>query len=54
MKDLRVFSGHSNPQLAERVVNYLGISLGRAQIERFPDGEISLKLFEDGRGRARP
>jgi len=51
MKDLRVFSGRSHPQLAEQVVNYLGISLGRAQAERFPDGEISLKLFEDVRGR---
>ncbi len=51
MKDLRVFSGRSNPRLAERVVNYLGITLGRVQLERFPDGEISLKLFEDVRGR---
>jgi ribose-phosphate pyrophosphokinase len=51
MKDLRVFSGRSHPQLAEQVVNYLGIPLGRAQAERFPDGEISLKLFEDVRGR---
>ncbi|MFQ5807777.1 MAG: ribose-phosphate diphosphokinase, partial [Phycisphaerae bacterium] len=45
------FSGRSNPRLAERVVDYLGISLGRVQSERFPDGEISLKLFEDVRGR---
>ena len=51
MKDLRVFSGRSNPRLAERVVDYLGIPLGRVQLERFPDGEISLKLFEDVRGR---
>jgi ribose-phosphate pyrophosphokinase len=51
MKDLRVFSGRSNPHLAERVVNYLGIPLGRVQLENFPDGEISLKLFEDVRGR---
>ncbi|HUU94985.1 MAG TPA: ribose-phosphate pyrophosphokinase [Phycisphaerae bacterium] len=51
MKDLRVFAGRSNPALAERVVNYLGLPLGRAQLEKFPDGEISLKLFEDVRGR---
>lgn len=51
MKDLRVFAGRSNPRLAERIVNYLGISLGRVQLDRFPDGEISLKLFEDVRGR---
>lgn len=51
MKDLRVFTGSSIPLLAQRVVDYLGIPLGRAQVERFPDGEISLKLFEDVRGR---
>jgi ribose-phosphate pyrophosphokinase len=51
MKDLRVFSGRGNPALAERIVNYLGISLGGVQLENFPDGEISLKLFEDVRGR---
>ena len=51
MKDMCVFSGRSNPRLAEQVANYLGIALGRAQLERFPDGEIALKLFEDVRGR---
>ncbi len=51
MKDLRVFSGRSNPRLAERIVNYLGIELGGVQLENFPDGEISLKLYEDVRGR---
>ncbi len=51
MKDLCVFSGRSNPRLAEQVANYLGIPLGRAQLDRFPDGEISLKLIEDVRGR---
>ncbi len=51
MKDLRVFAGRSNPDLAQKIVQYLGIPLGRAQLEDFPDGEISLKLFEDVRGR---
>ncbi|MBU0640992.1 MAG: ribose-phosphate pyrophosphokinase [Planctomycetes bacterium] len=51
MTDLRVFAGRSNPVLAKRMVDYLGIPLGRAQLENFPDGEISLKLVEDVRGR---
>jgi len=51
VKDLRVFSGRSNPRLAERVADYLGIPLGRAQLSNFPDGEIALKLVEDVRGR---
>lgn len=51
MRELRVFSGSSNVPLAEKVCKYLGIPLGRVQLERFPDGEVSLKLFEDVRGR---
>ncbi|MBW7906870.1 MAG: ribose-phosphate pyrophosphokinase [Phycisphaerae bacterium] len=51
MKDLRIFTGRSNPRLSEQIVNYLGTSLGGVQLENFPDGEISLKLFEDVRGR---
>lgn len=51
MKDLRVFAGRSNPELAGRIAEYLGIPLGRAHLDRFPDGEISIKLFEDVRGR---
>ncbi|RMF71697.1 MAG: ribose-phosphate diphosphokinase, partial [Planctomycetota bacterium] len=51
MKELLLFTGNSNPTLAQRVANYLGLGLGRAQLDRFPDGETSLKLFEDARGR---
>ncbi len=51
MKDLRVFAGRSNIPLAERVADYLGLPLGRAALGNFPDGEISLKLIEDVRGR---
>jgi len=48
---IRVFSGRGNAALAERVINYLGLPGGRVKIESFPDGETSLKLFEDIRGR---
>ena len=51
MTDLRLFTGRSNPALAQSIASYLGIPLGRVQLESFPDGEISLKLFEDVRGR---
>ena len=51
MTDLRIFTGRSNPAMAESISEYLGLSLGRVQLESFPDGEISLKLFEDVRGR---
>lgn len=51
MNALCVFSGRSNSLLAQRIGEYLGMPLGRANLENFPDGEISLKLNEDVRGR---
>ncbi len=50
MTGLRVFSGRSNRALAERIVEYLGLPLGRIQCEDFPDSETSLKLLDDVRG----
>ena len=51
MDNLKVFSGRAHPDLSRRTVEYLGLPLGRASIEPFPDGEILVKLEEDVRGR---
>ncbi|MBN2445115.1 MAG: ribose-phosphate pyrophosphokinase [Phycisphaerae bacterium] len=51
MTNLRVFSGRSNPALAQKIGEYLGLPLGRADLDDFPDGEVSVKLHEDVRGR---
>lgn len=48
---LMVFTGTANPVLAENVVRHLGISLGRANVGRFSDGEVSVELLENVRGR---
>ena len=48
---LMVFTGNANPELAKNVVRHLGISLGRAQVSRFSDGEVSVELLENVRGR---
>jgi ribose-phosphate pyrophosphokinase len=48
---LKVFSGSSNPELTAAVCKYLGISLGRAEIDRFPDGEKVIRVEDDVRGR---
>ncbi|WP_373973616.1 ribose-phosphate pyrophosphokinase [Chitinibacter sp. SCUT-21] len=48
---LMVFTGNANPRLAERVVNHLDISLGRASVGRFSDGEVTVELLENVRGR---
>ncbi|MFC4160263.1 ribose-phosphate pyrophosphokinase [Chitinimonas lacunae] len=48
---LMVFTGNANPQLAEAVVKNLDISLGRASVGRFSDGEVTVELLENVRGR---
>ena len=47
---LLVFSGNSNPGLAEEIVKYLDISLGRAVLGVFSDGEIKFQSKENVRG----
>ncbi len=51
MNDLKIFSGRANPELAHRICEYLGLSLGKITMGNFPDGEISCKIDEDVRGR---
>jgi ribose-phosphate pyrophosphokinase len=46
-----VFAGNANPLLASAVVQNLGISLGRAQVGRFSDGEVMVELLENVRGK---
>jgi ribose-phosphate pyrophosphokinase len=48
---LKVFSGRANIALAEKIAHHLGDSLGRATLSNFPDGEISVRIDEDVRGR---
>jgi ribose-phosphate pyrophosphokinase len=51
MNDLKIFSGRANPELARKICEYLGLTLGKISIANFPDGEISVKIDEDVRGR---
>lgn len=48
---LKLFTGRANPQLAQRICDYLGLPLGRGRTELFPDGELIVKVEEDVRGR---
>lgn len=48
---LLIFSGAANQPLAEEICSYLGVSLGTAVLKTFSDGEISVKLDENVRGR---
>ncbi|MBP6909074.1 MAG: ribose-phosphate pyrophosphokinase [Candidatus Saccharicenans sp.] len=47
---LKVFSGSSNPQLAQNIARYLNLELGRSVLERFADGEIHFYIDENVRG----
>jgi len=49
--DFILFSGSSHTVLAKEVADCLGIDLGKMELHRFPDGEISLQVQENVRGR---
>jgi ribose-phosphate pyrophosphokinase len=51
LERLQVFAGNANRPLAQRVCARLEIPLGDAMVNRFPDGEINVKVNEDVRGR---
>ena len=48
--NLKIFSGRSNPTLAEKIVESLGIGLGQLTIKNFADGELWIKFEENIRG----
>ncbi len=51
MANIKIFSGNANPILAEQVANNLNLSLGKAEVSRFSDGEICVEIKENVRGR---
>jgi len=48
---MAVFSGNANPQLAHDIARHLTMPLGRASVGRFSDGETTVELLENVRGR---
>jgi ribose-phosphate pyrophosphokinase len=50
VNSLQIFSGNANRPLAEEICQYLGLSLGRANTTRFPDGEFNFQILENVRG----
>ncbi len=49
-ESIQVFCGNSNPQMAENICKELGISMGKATVKHFSDGEASVSLEETVRG----
>src|SRR5690554_6648459 len=48
---LMVFTGNANPELARKVADILHIPLGDATVGKFSDGEVSVEINENVRGR---
>ena len=48
--NIKVFACNSNRDLAESIAKKLGLKLGDAEVEKFSDGEISVKINETIRG----
>jgi ribose-phosphate pyrophosphokinase len=49
-KDVKIFSGSANPELAKKICAKMGIALGSAEVSTFADGEKSISLYETVRG----
>src|SRR5215510_12549279 len=48
---MAVFAGNANPQLAQDIARHLMVPLGRSSVGRFSDGETTVELMENVRGR---
>lgn len=46
-----VFTGNANPELAKKIVDNLGLTLGDVSVSQFSDGEINVELLTNVRGR---
>src|SRR5699024_10053235 len=49
-KEIKVFCGNSNPTFAQGVCDELGVTLGRSEVTKFADGEVSVSVNETVRG----
>ncbi|RUO56009.1 ribose-phosphate pyrophosphokinase [Pseudidiomarina homiensis] len=47
---MKLFAGNATPELAQKIADRLYIKLGDAEVGRFSDGEISVKINENVRG----
>lgn len=49
-KNLSIFSGSCNPELADQIAECLGVELGNIRLEKFSNGEIYARYQESIRG----
>jgi len=51
MDELKVFTGNAHPALAQAVVEYLGIPLGKCEVFQFSNENIFVRILENVRSR---
>ena len=49
-KEIKIFTGNSNPKLAQDICEKLGVTMGNCEVKSFADGEVSVSFFETVRG----
>ena len=47
---LKLFTGTSNPELAKKIAENLGVRLGKRMLTKFADGEVRVMIEESARG----
>ena len=50
-RKLKIFAGNANKKLAKDICDHLNITLGQADVSRFADNEIKVKIKESVRGK---
>ncbi len=48
---MMVFAGNAHPQLAQAIIHYLHLPIGKATVSRFSDGEVMVEILENVRGQ---
>ncbi|MCG9969017.1 ribose-phosphate pyrophosphokinase [Pelotomaculum terephthalicicum JT] len=49
-KNLKIFTGNANTELAEEICQYLGVTIGASEVTHFSDGEVQVRIDESVRG----
>lgn len=50
VKNIKIFTGNSHPELAQEIAKILGLEVGAGDVGTFSDGEISVNIGETVRG----
>jgi ribose-phosphate pyrophosphokinase len=51
INSMKIFTGNANRKMAEEICSYLDVPLAAAEVKKFSDGEISVEIGENVRGR---